>query len=147
MCATCFTGCGQSSKAKANTKEVKEEKKENTEDSEKSEAVDLTKMGADMVYATVYQMMVDPDSYEGKKVTMEGTYSPFTDENNGNTYHYCVIKDALGCCSQGMEFLWDGEFPKEGTLIKVTGVYETYKEEGSDDLYCRLKDATMEAVE
>ncbi|MEE1071351.1 MAG: hypothetical protein U0L26_03005, partial [Cellulosilyticum sp.] len=33
---------------------------------------DLTEMGADMVYATVYGMMVEPDTYVGKRIKMRG---------------------------------------------------------------------------
>jgi len=113
--------------------------------------IDLTLMGSDMVYATVYQFMYDPFSYEGKTVRIKGNYYPSYYEPTGQYYQYAVIQDATACCSQGMEFVWDDgshvypdEYPAEGTEIVVTGTFETYKEE--DLLYCRLADAQMEPV-
>lgn len=114
---------------------------------------DLTNMSSDMVYAIVYQMMVDPDAYIGKTFRMEGMYYAVYYEPTGKYYHYCIIQDALACCAQGMEFDWgDGshvypdEYPKENTKIVVQGTFETYREDGDDNLYCRLKDATMEVI-
>lgn len=114
---------------------------------------DLTNMSSDMVYAIVYQMMVDPDAYIGKAFRMEGMYYAVYYEPTGKYYHYCIIQDALACCAQGMEFDWgDGshvypdEYPKENTKIVVQGTFETYREDGDDNLYCRLKDATMEVI-
>ena len=115
---------------------------------------DLTQMNGDMVYATVYQMMADPTTYEGKTFRMEGLYTPIIVEDTGKIYHYCLIQDALACCAQGMEFvLGDGshtdqsEYPAEDTDIIVEGTFETYREEDFENLYCRLANATMEVVQ
>lgn len=62
-----------------------------------------------MVYATVYQMMVEPEQYEGKTIRIDGIYYISKDEATGNTYHFCVIKDALACCAQGLEFVRKNE--------------------------------------
>ncbi len=112
---------------------------------------DLTRMGSDMVYATVYQLMVNPDDYVGKTIKMNGLYYATYYEPTDQYYHYCIIEDAAACCAQGLEFVWgDGshvypdEYPVENAEIIVTGVFETYQEEGDSNLYCQLKDATME---
>lgn len=114
---------------------------------------DLTNMSSDMVYATVYQMMADHDTYVGKTVRMDGLYYAGYYEPTAKYYHYCIIQDALACCAQGMEFMWgDGsrvypdEYPKENAKIVVQGTFEMYREDGDDNLYCRLKDATMEVI-
>lgn len=114
---------------------------------------DLTDMNGDMVYAIVYQMMADPDTYIGKTFRIEGTYYAVYYEPTAKHYHYCIIQDALACCAQGMEFVWgDGshvypdEYPEENAKIVVQGIFETYREDGDDYLYCRLKDATMEVI-
>ena len=112
--------------------------------------IDLTSMGSDMVYATVYQFMVNPGEYIGKTVKMEGTYYASYYDQIEQYYHYCIIKDAMQCCSQGMEFIWDDgshvypdDYPEDGTQIVVTGTFATYREEGSDSLYCCLRDSNM----
>lgn len=114
---------------------------------------DLTSMGSDMIYATVYQLMADPDSYTGKTIKMKGNYNATYYEPNEKYYFYCVIQDALACCAQGLEFIWDDgshrypeEYPEDNAEIIVTGIFETYREKGDENLYCRLKDATMEVV-
>lgn len=111
---------------------------------------DLTTMGSDMVYATVYQFMVNPNAYVGKTIKIEGTYYASFYEPTQKYYHYCIIKDAMACCSQGLEFVWeDGqhvypdEYPEEDSNVVVTGIFETYTEEGDSNVYCRLKNATL----
>lgn len=111
---------------------------------------DLTKMGSDMVYATVYQMMVNPKDYEGKKVRVQGLYYGAWYEPTSQYYFYVIIQDALACCSQGIEFIWeDGnhvypdEYPQDGSEVEVMGVFETYQEEGDETIYCRLRDSSL----
>ena len=66
---------------------------------------DLTNMNKDMVYATFYQLMVEPDKYIGKTLCIDGLYYTGQNEKTGTYYHYSIIKDALACCSQGLEFV------------------------------------------
>lgn len=112
---------------------------------------DLTAMGSDMVYATVYQLMINPEEYVGKTIKMEGTYYATYYEPTAKYYHYVIIQDATACCAQGLEFIWeDGshaypeEYPEDEADVTVTGIFETYTEEGDENLYCRLKDASLE---
>lgn len=116
---------------------------------------DLTTMSSDMVYATVYQMMIDPDAYIGKTVKMSGTYYASYYEPTAQYYHYVIIQDAAACCAQGLEFVWeDGshiypeEYPEENAVVEVIGVFDTYKDNEDDYYqYCRLKDASMTIVD
>ncbi len=116
--------------------------------------IDLTAMGSDMVYATVYQMVYEsPQDYVGKKIKMRGAYTTANSTMNDLIYHYVIIKDAAACCSQGLEFVWgdgshaDSEYPELGTEVEVIGVYETYTEEGDPYLYSRIKGATMKLID
>lgn len=115
--------------------------------------VDLTLMGSDLVYATVYQMMSKPEEYEGKTIRIEGkyyaSYYPITDKY----YNYCLIADAAACCSQGLEFelggdaVYPDDYPADQSHVIVTGVFETYTEEaGQTFYYCRLRDAEYQLV-
>ncbi len=112
---------------------------------------DLTQMSSDMVYATVYQMMVTPEEYEGKTFRIDGNFYATYYEATKKYYFYCVIQDATACCAQGMEFVWENgshiypdEYPEENAEIVVEGTFETYKEEGDQNLYCRLSDAILQ---
>lgn len=108
---------------------------------------DLTEMGADMIYATVYQMMVDPKPYLGKKFKVRGNYYSAYNESEGKYYHFCMIKDAAACCAQGLELLWQDEgmnmhenCPEEDEVITIEGIFETYKDDEGKNIYGRLKD-------
>lgn len=115
--------------------------------------VDLTLMGKDLIYATVYQMMSKPEEYEGKTIRIEGkyyaSYYPITDKY----YNYCLIADALACCSQGLEFelggdaVYPDDYPADQSQVIETGVFETYTEEaGQTFYYCRLRDAEYQLI-
>lgn len=115
--------------------------------------VDLTKLSSSMVYAEVFNMMVQPQDYVGKQVKMAGTLQTaqvYKDDGTvdpGKYSYACIIKDALACCSQGIQFVPEGQltypddFPEDDTEILVIGRFETYEENGYT--YCYLADAQM----
>lgn len=178
ICILCISGCGKDNNSGRkmdngnsvdkviNEQIANAEQEESSTDEQRSETLvsecqetesegtvdyDLTEMGSDMVYATVYQMMVAPEQYVGKTFRMDGTYYATYYEPTEKYYHYCVIQDATACCAQGMEFVWgDGshvypdEYPSENTEIVVEGTFETYTEDGDSNLYCRLKDSILQ---
>lgn len=124
---------------------------ENVRDTDETVDYDLTQMSSDMVYATVYQMMVTPEEYEGKTFRIDGNFYATYYEATKKYYFYCVIQDATACCAQGMEFIWDDgshiypdEYPEDNAEIVVEGTFETYREDGDENLYCRLSDAILQ---
>ncbi len=94
--------------------------------------IDLTALDSDTVFYEVSNMMANPAGYLGKTVRMSGSYSPVYFAETGSYYHYVVITDALGCCPQGLEFLWEGvypeDYPSENAQVEVFGVFGTYTE-------------------
>ncbi len=107
--------------------------------------VDLTQMNSTMVYAQVYDMLMNPQNYEGKTIKMEGAYYTEESAETGIVYHMLVILDATGCCPQGIEFITTqdaqypdvkAKYPDTSETVQVTGVYETYEENGL--LYFRI---------
>ncbi|MCR4688788.1 MAG: hypothetical protein K5745_04460 [Saccharofermentans sp.] len=109
--------------------------------------IDLTTLSATMVYSEVFNIMLDPDSYIGKTIKMEGLFASFYDVNQDKYYFACIIQDATQCCSQGIEFVpteeftYPEDFPAEGEMICVTGVFSTYEVDGNE--YLTLKDAVI----
>ena len=87
---------------------------------------DLSEMNSNMVYAEVFNMMLEPEVYDDKVVKMKGNFVISPTANGGNSYAV-LITDALACCQQGIEFKYDfsDTKPKEGDVITVTGVYTT----------------------
>ncbi len=109
--------------------------------------VDLSRLSSTMVYAVVNDMLMNPNSYIGKTVRMNGAMSTYHDEESGSTYYACIIRDATACCAQGIEFSTTDEYsvedyPADGEDLTVVGKYDLYEENGYQ--YCILKDAVLE---
>lgn len=105
--------------------------------------VDLTVLNSNMVYAEVFNMLTNPESYVGKTIKMNGTFTAFEDLDLNITYYALLIADAAACCQQGFEFVRDDNglypetFPQEGEETTIIGTFETYLDDGQ--LYCRLR--------
>ncbi len=86
---------------------------------------DLTKMNSNMVYAEVFNMMIEPELYSGKFLKVKGNFMAFEDSlfADGTKSYAVIVSDALACCQQGLEFLYDfkdGQ-PEENAEIVVIG--------------------------
>lgn len=109
--------------------------------------LDLSKLSGTVVYAQVYNLMSEHESWLGKVIKMSGYYSSYEDTERGVVYHACVIPDATACCAQGIEFVWAGEhtwpddYPEELTDITVSGRLAAYEEDGT--MYLHLVDAEL----
>lgn len=87
---------------------------------------DLSEMNSDLVYASVFQMMIDPDTFANKVIRMRGNFVTYPSSSIAGEKTYAVIiSDALACCKQGIEFHYDfaGKEPKDGDIVTVTGTY------------------------
>ena len=86
---------------------------------------DLSNMKPNMIYAQIFDMMISPETYNGKIIKMKGSFEIFeASEIMGESYSV-IIYDALACCQQGIEFKYDfGEnIPEKGSEITVTGKF------------------------
>ena len=96
---------------------------------------DLSVMSGTVVYAEVYNIVTDPDTYRGKTIKMTGNLATYHDDKTGMDYFACIIPDATACCSQGIEFRttdsfrYPEDYPEIGKEITVIGTFDTYKEE------------------
>jgi hypothetical protein len=154
-----FTGCANSVTAQNNsnspeTEAVKNVDKNNSSPQEISPNnmdidVDLTVLSGTMVYAEVYNIMIDPEEYMGKIIKMNGSYSASYYDGTGLYYHYVIIEDATACCAQGLEFIWNGEhsypddYPEAQTKIEVVGVFGSYDELGITYYYLLVDDISI----
>ncbi len=111
------------------------------------EAMDLTEMNPNMLYSTLYQMVLSPQDYVGKKIKIRGVYTEVDYE--GTIYYYIVIKDEMACCAQGIEFVCEdtSEFISDKSMIEVEGIFETYYVEEDDFLYSRLVHTTVQLLD
>jgi translation initiation factor 1 (eIF-1/SUI1) len=112
--------------------------------------VDLTSLSSTMVYAEVYNMMINPEEYIGKTIKISGQYYASWFEETEQYYHGVIISDATACCSQGLEFIWDDnthtypdEYPEDYTEVEIIGVFDSYEELGSTYYYIATDDITV----
>ena len=150
-----LTSCGSQqssgSHSQSGSPSVEDVLNEKTSESQNNSKVDidLTSMNSNMVYSEVYDMVTQPDGYLGKTVKMTGQFAIY--EGQDRVYCACIVADATACCSQGIEFILEGEpsypegYPELGTEITVAGVFDTYIEtmSGQDFTFIQLIDAEL----
>lgn len=86
------------------------------------QVVDMTQMGSSMVYSTVFNLMAEPDYFNGKTIKMQGAFMKLPGPSGEETWNV-VVSDATQCCYTGMAFQYDfgGSIPEEDTILTVTG--------------------------
>ena len=107
--------------------------------------IDLTKMSSTMVYSTVFNMVNNPAKFVGKTMRMRGEYTTYhiSIDDPTQIIHACLVRDAAGCCSQGLEFvLNNGKYPAGASEVTVVGTIAVQKISGK--YVCYLKDAALE---
>lgn len=107
--------------------------------------IDLTKMSSTMVYSTVFNMVNNPKNFVGKTMRMRGEYTTYqiSIDDPNQIIHACLVRDAAGCCSQGLEFvLSNGKYPAGANEITVVGTIAVQKI--SNKYVCFLKNSALE---
>ena len=106
------------------------------------EKIDLSSMSATICYSTVFDMLVDPQKYEGMQIKVRGPLATRTDAE-GKDHYACIVQDATACCAQGLEFVLSEakELPELGTEITIEGTFTSFIENNA--IYILLKDAVM----
>lgn len=96
-------------------------------------SVDLTKLGANMQYAQVYNMLMEAESYENTQIKMDGIFYENADPNEGPLFQCIMVSDVTACCMAGFDLLKADEsikYPKHLTEIEVTGTFEVHEIDG-----------------
>ena len=113
--------------------------------------VDLTALSSTMVYAEVYNIMMQPDQYLGKTIKVSGQYYSDYYDRTEKYYHFVLIDDAAACCQQGLEFSLIGEsvypddYPKTDATIQIVGTFDRYDE--FDNTYYYISVECIDAFE
>jgi hypothetical protein len=98
-------------------------------------------MSGTMVYSYVYDMRYTrPQAYVGKTIKARGQYNELYDNRIKKCYHFVIIKDAAECCSQGLEFEYEDDYPEKDKEIEVVGTFEKYYELGVARYYLKVSE-------
>ena len=115
--------------------------------------VDLTNASANIVYSTVYNLKEDPASGSGKTMALTGQFTSYevTSVITGKPVRFCslLIEDQTKCCSQSVEFIWNGEhsfpddYPSSGAEVTVTGTCTVSTDHGYDTFLILADDVSV----
>ena len=88
---------------------------------------DLTNMSSTMIYAEVFNMLIEPEKYENKRVKMKGFFTIYNEGSKDEVYSV-IVPDATACCQQGIEFFYDfkDNIPVANSEITVTGIFNVH---------------------
>ncbi len=124
LCA--LLSCSKNKSNTATPVQTQEINETNEQLKQKDDSVDfdLTSMNPNMIYAQVFNLMLSPEDYDGKIFKMTGSFLKLTGQD-GETVYAVIVKDALACCQQGLEFKYNfaGSEPQPNQNITVTGKY------------------------
>ena len=97
--------------------------------------IDLTELSETMMWATLTNILSDPEAYVGQTIKMSGYFACIADDPN-SVYCACLVKDAPGCCTQGIEldfpdeWVYPDDYPRADEDITVFGIFDIYEENG-----------------
>ncbi|MDO5519521.1 MAG: hypothetical protein Q4G58_03395 [bacterium] len=126
---------------------------EETTENSTQETVDLPEPDGEVIeinekmYVTwVNEIYINPKSYLGKTIHIEGMYKPILNETENVTYHY-VYRNGPGCCGTdgmcGFEIMYKGTMPTENDWIDVVGVLEEIEDGGETFLVLNVSSLTV----
>jgi hypothetical protein len=116
-------------------------------DAAAADADEVIEIGEKMFVGQINDIYSNPEDYLGKTIRYEGLYTYF-ENNYDDTRYDCVIRYGPGCCGNdgdvGLEIAWEGDMPEENDWVEVTGVVESYKENGWQ--YLRVRAASLNVL-
>ena len=109
------------------SKELEKSLSKNQKSEELKVDYDLTNMSSTMIYAEVFNMLIEPEKYENKRVKMKGFFTIYNEGSKDEVYSV-IVPDATACCQQGIEFFYNFENrPTSGSEIIVTGIFKIHQ--------------------
>jgi hypothetical protein len=95
-----------------------------------NEVIDLSIMNQTMLSAAYDTILNNRDNYLGKTIKVRGRYAAYYWDVTGRHHHYVMVKPGDTCCAGDFEFTWSGaypgDYPEDGAIVELTGVYSTY---------------------
>ena len=103
------------------------------------EEMNLLDANAQVAFAAIADMCMNPERYEGARVSLVGRlmHAP-----NDASRKAVIVSDSAGCCRQGLEFVSDFD-AEENAEIRVIGTLTIYEEDGKKYMELRDTDVTL----
>ncbi|MFI3227647.1 MAG: hypothetical protein R3Y09_09575 [Clostridia bacterium] len=97
-------------------------------DADETVDYDLTAMSETMVFAQVYDVIMNPTNYDDTTFKIHGEYEYYTVPNSDEIIYFIVINDATGCCPQGLEIRFTEDLPAPEDFCEVIMKGTAYSE-------------------
>ncbi len=126
-------------------KDIEAEQEKKAAQADQTVDIDLTVQSTTMVFAEVSNMTMKPKEYAGKTIKINGRFTIFS--NEGKNYFVVIVKDAPGCCQQGIAFILESgsqnsaDYPAPDSDITVIGTLST--EANGAATYCQMINAKI----
>lgn len=103
------------------------------------EDMDLTDANAQVAFAAIADMCMNPMRYEGARITLVGRLMHAPGDPSRKAI---IVSDSAGCCRQGLEFVSDFD-AEENARIRVAGILTIYEEDGKKFMELRDTDVSL----
>ena len=100
--------------------------------------IDMSRMSDVMAHAQAEKILESPEEHVGKTFKIKGKYQYLFWEEQGRYYSDIVI-DSEGTCPKFFEIVWDSEFPDDGEMIEIIGVFGMYDDGGHEVPYIEIE--------
>ena len=112
--------------------------------------IDLSRMSQTMALAQMFNILAEPEEYDGKSIRLKGEFSSYLN-TEGTVSYTCTVTDNTACCTEMIEFGRNGEdstaeesMPDEGDLVTVEGTFALVDD--PEGWYCKITDASIVSV-
>ena len=107
--------------------------------------IDFTKLSETVAAAEFGNIMAQPTDYLGQTVKVSGQFFSQVVAEFDRYFHYVTVVQGDACCPpNGFEIqltgdnITDDDYPKQQSMIEVTGVLSKYEEQGWQILYLAI---------
>ncbi|MCL2698906.1 MAG: hypothetical protein FWE68_01190 [Defluviitaleaceae bacterium] len=108
---------------------------------DRSVDLDLTVFSAVMLAAEYDKILGNPNRYLGQTIKAKGSFLTFF--FNDRDYNFIVLREIDACCVERFEIKWDGDFPPEGTMMEIVGVFSRYEDSGRAFHYLAVEEMSF----
>lgn len=112
--------------------------------------INLVGLSYPIVYAQVYDLILEPEKNLGKTLSIQGSYFNIEFTATNQVTHLILVTDSAGCCELALEFTvsgnpsWPADFPSRYSEIKLTGLLDILR--AGENSYPLLKVNQIEVI-
>lgn len=110
--------------------------------------LDLSTMSSNIVYATVYDILMTPKNYEGRRIIIAGSYLLRHVEGSAASERCLIITDQTACCEAGLILDCDAKLVEgiaQNAKVIVSGLLQV--DAYDDSVSLKADQITLDSVD